>query len=109
VSQRTGEANVFAGGDAVTGPATIIEAIAAGQCAACAIDVFLAGKGELPNDSGLAPRVKPNEEQGMLPRHRVFHLPPTVCIAGFEEVAQGFSKEMACAEAGRCLRCDLDD
>ncbi|MCX6345421.1 MAG: FAD-dependent oxidoreductase [Armatimonadetes bacterium] len=109
LTQRTGEANVFAGGDAVTGPATIIEAIAAGQCAACAIDVFLGGNGELPNDSGLAPQVKPNEEQGMLPRHRVLHLPYTVRIADFEEVAQGFSKEMACAEAGRCLRCDLDD
>jgi len=109
VSQRSGEADVFAGGDAVTGPATIIEAIAAGQRAARAIDIYLGGKGELPPDTGLAPRVKPDEEQGSIPRHGVEHLPAAARISGFGEVARGYSLETACAEAGRCLRCDLEE
>ena len=109
VSQRSGESDVFAGGDAVTGPATIIEAIAAGQRAACAIDRFLGGKGELPPDTGLAPRVKPDEEQGSIPRHGVEHVPAGARVHGFGEVAQGFSLETACAEACRCLRCDLEE
>jgi NADH-quinone oxidoreductase subunit F len=108
VTQRSGEADVFAGGDAVTGPATIIEAIAAGQRAARAIDVFLGGSGELPTDTGFAPRIKPGEEQGAIPRQYVVHLPPSVRIRSFEEIAQGYSAEAACAEACRCLRCDLE-
>lgn len=109
LSQRTGETDVFAGGDAVTGPATIIEAIAAGQRAARAIDISLGGKGELPPDSGFAPRIKPDDEQCAAPRHHVAHLSPAVRIAGFAEVCCGYSEEAACAEAHRCLRCDLEE
>jgi NADPH-dependent glutamate synthase beta subunit-like oxidoreductase/CO/xanthine dehydrogenase FAD-binding subunit len=43
-SQATGVAGVFAGGAVVHGPATVIEAIAAGKRAAAAIDAFLGGK-----------------------------------------------------------------
>jgi NADPH-dependent glutamate synthase beta subunit-like oxidoreductase len=109
VSQRSGEANVFAGGDAVTGPSTIIEAIAAGQRAAISIDIFLGGKGELPDDTGFAPRVKPGEEHGAVPRHSYTHLPIKARIGGFHEVLEGYSKATACAEACRCLRCDLEE
>ncbi len=109
LSQRSGESNVFAGGDVVTGPSTIIEAIAAGQRAARSIDIFLGGTGELPDDTGFAPRVKPGEEHGSVPRHSYTHLPPETRTSGFEEVIAGYSGETACAEACRCLRCDLEE
>ena len=68
VTQKAGD-GIFMGGDAATGPATIIEAIAAGQRAAQAIDVFLGGKGDLPSDTGIASPGKPDdaEAKGAVP------------------------------------------
>jgi len=109
VSQRSESSDLFAGGDVVTGPATIIEAIASGQRAARAIDLFLGGAGELPPDTGFASRVKPGEQEGSLPRQRACSLSATERITTFGEVLQGFSAETACLEARRCLRCDLEE
>ncbi|MCX5647542.1 MAG: NADH-quinone oxidoreductase subunit NuoF [Planctomycetota bacterium] len=102
--------NVFAGGDAVTGPATIVEAIAAGQRAAQAIDRFLGGKGELPPDRGFAsPGKRPEDESEEAARRRpVRALRPKRRRGNFEEVLKGYSLQAACAEARRCLRCDLE-
>jgi NADH-quinone oxidoreductase subunit F len=108
VTQRSGEGNVFAGGDAVTGAATVIEAIAAGQRAARAIDVFLGGKGELPPDRGFASRSKPSESEAETPRHPVGELPVSRRRGTFDEVLKGYSARVACSEARRCLRCDLE-
>ena len=101
--------DVFAGGDAVTGPATIVDAIAAGQRAAMAIDKFLGGKGELPVDHGWAAPCKPDEVSAALPRHGVQTLPLFRRRGNFAEVVMGFSREDACNEAQRCLRCDLEE
>jgi NADH-quinone oxidoreductase subunit F len=109
VSQKSGDAGVFAGGDAVTGPSSIIEAIAAGQRAAVAIDKYLGGTGQLPEDTARAPRVRPSEEQAAAPRQHVCHMAPGIRIRDFAEVAGGLSLEAACAEACRCLRCDLEE
>jgi len=108
VTQRSGEGDVFAGGDAVTGPATIVQAIAAGQRAALAIDVFLGGKGELSPDSGLASRSKPNEADAQAPRQTIRALSPARRRGNFDEVLKGYSLQAACTEARRCLRCDLE-
>jgi NADH-quinone oxidoreductase subunit F len=106
----TDREGVFAGGDAVSGPASIIEAIAAGRQAAISIDKYLGGNGII--DEVLAP---PEGEMG-LPgveegeRHRI-QMP---CLSlseramSFAEVELGFDKEMAVEEAKRCLRCDLE-
>ena len=106
VSLRCGDANVFAGGDAVTGPATLIEAIAAGQRAAQSIDIFLGGRGELPPDTGFASRSKPEQPEGEVSRvpirSRCGH------SLTFTEIVAGYTPEQACAEARRCLRCDLE-
>jgi len=108
VTQRSGEEPIFAGGDAVTGPATLIEAIAAGQRAAQAIDALLGGRGELPPDSGFAARSKPPEAEGEVRREPVSSLPPEERRGNFHEVVKGYSLQAACAEARRCLRCDLE-
>ena len=92
----------------MTGPATLIEAIAAGQRAARAIDVSLGGTGELPPDVGLASRRKPPEEEGELRRSAVRMLSREERQSGFAEVVAGYSAQEACCEASRCLRCDLE-
>ena len=81
LSQRSGESNVFAGGDVVTGPSTIIEAIAAGERAARSIDIFLGGAGKLPDDTGFAPRVKPGEEHGRSRATRILTCRPRRALA----------------------------
>ncbi|MCK4324130.1 MAG: FAD-dependent oxidoreductase, partial [Armatimonadetes bacterium] len=108
VTQRCGEGAVFAAGDAVTGPATVVEAIAAGQRAAQSIDIFLGGKGQLPADQGFAPGSKPSESEAEIPRHRVASLAVDKRRDNFEEVFSGYSSRTAQAEARRCLRCDLE-
>jgi NADH-quinone oxidoreductase subunit F len=107
VTQKAGD-GLFVGGDAATGPATIVEAVAAGQRAAQAIDVFLGGKGELPPDTPLASPGKPEESQAQAGRRPIRARPPAKCRGNFDEVIKGYSLQAACAEARRCLRCDLE-
>ncbi|MGC8863310.1 MAG: NADH-ubiquinone oxidoreductase-F iron-sulfur binding region domain-containing protein [Armatimonadota bacterium] len=109
VTLRSGDGRIFGGGDAVTGPSTIIEAVAAGQRAAQAIDELLGGSGELPPDRGFAPRVKPDEDAAAVARHGAPHTPPAERIRTFDEVVEGYTAEIACREARRCLRCDLEE
>jgi NADH-quinone oxidoreductase subunit F len=105
---RAGD-GIFVGGDVATGPATIVEAVAAGQRAAQAIDVFLGGKGELPPDVGFASPGKPSESEAQTaPRQPVRARPPARRRGNFDEVVKGYSVQAACAEARRCLRCDLE-
>ena len=101
---------VFLGGDAATGPATIVEAVAAGQRAARAIDTFLGGNGELPPDVALASPGKPGESDDAEAARRrpVQAQKPAKRCGNFGEVLKGYSVQAACAEARRCLRCDLE-
>jgi len=108
VTQRSGAGNVFAGGDAVTGPSTIIEAIASGQRAAQAIDRMLGGTGSLPPDEGFAPRHRPDEQSASAPGQKVRTVPKSRRSGNFTEVLKGYSQQAARAEACRCLRCDLE-
>jgi len=105
------EKGVFAGGDVVTGPASVIEAIAAGRKAASSIDQYLGGSGDIGEaraGSG-APGASLGRDEGFSDRHRVSMpcLPVERRVGDFSEVALGLDRETAAAEAGRCLRCDL--
>ena len=101
---------VFAAGDCVTGPATVIGAVAAGQRAAVNIDKLLGGAGKLPPDTAIT-FTKPNEDELMANTER----PTQKCApadrrkANFDEVVFGLDKEKAVQEAKRCLRCDLEE
>jgi NADPH-dependent glutamate synthase beta subunit-like oxidoreductase len=114
-TQQTEMPGVFAGGDAANGPATVIEAIAAGRRAAISIDKCLGGDGtielgmrdtecrsEQPYDGG--------RESGFaeLKRVEVPSLPLSERTGGFDEVELCFSDELAKAETHRCLQCDLE-
>ncbi|MBI4284665.1 MAG: NADH-quinone oxidoreductase subunit NuoF [Chloroflexi bacterium] len=106
----TGKAGIFAGGDAVTGPASVIEAIAAGRQAAISIDKSLGGKGEI--DEKLAPpegELKPLEEAGEKRRPVMPVLPLGQRLCSFATVELGLTAELAAEEARRCLRCDLEE
>ncbi len=99
---------VFAGGDAVTGPASVIAAIGAGKRAAASIDAFLRGKEiEFLKKEEVAPfRFSPAEVPVKLPREAAL-LAPEERKTNFREVAQGYTLEEAKAEAERCLNCGV--
>ncbi len=98
---------VFAGGDVVRGSDTVIRAIADGKIAATAIDKLLGGKGVLNTGEEISIPMPANEKE--IVEHERFpmkFLPPEVRKNNFDEVAVGFHKLNAIAEAMRCLRCD---
>jgi NADH-quinone oxidoreductase subunit F len=111
----TGRKGVFAGGDAQTGPATVIEAIAAGQRAACSIRRYLDGEelSPLVQRNGYepieVPSVMPAEEQ-LKEKHQIKIAEIAVADkkTSFRETVLPYSAEQAIEEASRCLRCDLE-
>ena len=115
-TQETEIKGVFAGGDAANGPATVIEAIAAGRRAAISIDTYLGGDGtiELGMQNMACGNGQPNydgkRENGFseLKRVEVPSLPLTERISGFSEVELCCSDEQIKAETHRCLQCDLE-
>ena len=105
---------IFAGGDAVTGPASVIDAVAAAKKAAVAIDCYLTGK--------LYPAEKPVAQLADMDDPLMkFHLRevekedravmPILDVedrrSSFKEVNLGLSKEEAIREARRCLTCRI--
>jgi NADH-quinone oxidoreductase subunit F len=109
----TSRPGVFAGGDAVTGSNTVVDAIAAGKRAAVSIDRYLRGR---PLDVPAEPRlprvfVEPVEvEETETPPERaeVPTIPVRYRRSSFDEVEKSLSVKAAACEAGRCLRCDLE-
>jgi NADH-quinone oxidoreductase subunit F len=109
VTLQTSQEGVFAGGDVVTGGATIVEAIAQGQRAAVSIDRYLGGSGRLPPDVSYSVR-QPTEEElaETLPRVEEPMLPVEDRIGSFCEVICTLTEAQARGEARRCLRCQLE-
>lgn len=98
---------VFAGGDVVRGPDTVIAAIADGKNCARSIDKFLGGEGILNTGKDIEIPKAPTEME--IVEHERFDmrfLDPKARKDNFSEVAVGFHKINAIAESMRCLRCD---
>ena len=95
---------VFAGGDCVTGPATVIKAIAAGKVAAANIDEYLGFNHEITCDVEIP--YASNEDKVACGTVEVALRDAAERKNDFEPIEYGFSCEEACQEAGRCLRCD---
>jgi NADH-quinone oxidoreductase subunit F len=112
-SLQTTKEGVFAGGEVVSGPATVVESMALGRGAARSIDRYL--RGETPRHAGFKPRPKVDIEQVELTDEEAEGLkraamPMRSLKKGsldFDEVETGLTTEMAVLEAKRCLRCDL--
>jgi len=106
-STRTNLEGVFACGDAVTGPNTVIDSIAEGKCAALDIDEQFTGQRRVP---ATRPDNKPRDpdfpefverkERARIPSVEVHRR-----LNNFEEVEGLVDEETARAEAGRCLSC----
>ena len=111
VTLQTSLTGVFAGGDVVTGPASVVEAVGAGHRAAESIRRYLlgedlaAGRSAEPVDISKIEYYDP-EKWDLSPRHEMPRREPAA-RAGFEEVSLGFSEEQAVAEAARCLSCGV--
>ncbi|MFH0914759.1 MAG: FAD-dependent oxidoreductase [Chloroflexota bacterium] len=105
----TSKPGVYAGGDAVTGPASVIQAIAAGRKAAESIDEFLGGTGdiseELTGDSNYNPCVGKDKSFYGWKRAVMPALPVAQRINNFTEVDLGLPEEAAVLEGRRCLQC----
>jgi formate dehydrogenase beta subunit len=101
---------VWAGGDAVTGPDSVIRAIAAGRKAAISIDVFLGGSGHIDEELtadrkiGACPGITA-EDFTEQPRVKMPCLPPELVVNNFTEVETGLSDHDAVAEGKRCFQC----
>lgn len=109
----TNKEGVFAGGDAVIGPKSVVEAVAAGQRAACSIKRYLEGEELAPRverEDEKAFEIPPAVEEEVEEKNRVaiLNVDPKRRKASFCEVTLGYTEEQAREEAGRCLRCDLE-
>ena len=95
---------VFAGGDCVTGPATVIRAIAAGKVAAANIDEYLGYHHVVPCDVEIPP--VSYEDKEPCGRIQLSEKEAGERKTNFDAFECGMTKQEACQEAGRCLRCD---
>ncbi|MBE0619810.1 MAG: FAD-dependent oxidoreductase, partial [Burkholderiales bacterium] len=107
-SLATSVPGIYAGGDAVSGPASIIDAIAQGRRAGAAIDRFLGGSGDLERfASGKPPADAHTPAPRGSARKQWQNLSVAARLDGFALVEQAYTEQTAMAEASRCLSCDL--
>jgi heterodisulfide reductase subunit A-like polyferredoxin len=108
---------VFAAGDATTGTAYVIEAVAAGHKAAASIHRYLRGEEMEPAPKPELPVVKMAKEEvqervtkgevKVTPRVKMAASPAGQRVSSFTEVSLGYTEEEAKAEAARCLACGV--
>jgi len=105
---QSSEPWIFAGGDAVSGPSSVIEAVAAGEKAAVGIDMFLCGKNRAfwRQDRKVDTFFDPEADPVETPRAAPKLIPVRKRRGSFTEVEATWSRNVALAEAKRCLRCD---
>jgi len=110
-NMETSIPGVFACGDVIKGPGSIVEAVASGREAAFAVDRYLGGTGTL--EDRFVEVEEPNpwlgkvEKFGYKQSVQMLSLPIEERRGNFAEVELGYDEKMAREEASRCLRCDL--
>ncbi|RCW48805.1 NADH-ubiquinone oxidoreductase-F iron-sulfur binding region domain-containing protein [Halanaerobium sp. MA284_MarDTE_T2] len=108
-AHRTNIPWIFAGGDCVTGPSTVIESIQQGKEAAASIDKYLGGDGQVVEKAERERKLTAPIIEEEKPRIKM----PTILLSerkkGFTEVEKGYSADQAVEEASRCLRCDVEE
>ena len=109
-SGRTSIPFVYAAGDAVASPGSVVSAMAAGKTAARSLHLDLKGEDAAPHrtarpedlDYRPIPPEIPSLARPTMPERQ-----PAARSKSFDEVALGLSAEQAASEAGRCLQCGL--
>jgi len=107
VTLETTVPGVFAGGDVVSGPATVIEGISAGLRAAESIDRYLK-KEDMHAGREEAKWIRAERDidgEPIIPRHKIPEISVEERTGNFNEVELGWDEETAIAEAKRCLDC----
>jgi heterodisulfide reductase subunit A len=120
-TQSTGVKGIFAGGDAVLGPATVVEAISHGRRSALAIDKYLLGVDKDPSTPDLVrqiyeeflpdrPSITYNDlalekTPEKVDRNEMGQIPLKKRIGSFQEIFTTYDEAAAIAEANRCLNC----
>ena len=109
----TSRPEVFAAGDVITGPNTIIDAVADGKKAAAMIDLNIRGEELVKPARSIEPLpyLDPPEIDESVSRDERVETPRASVDwrkRNFAEVEVGLSMQEARCEAGRCLRCDLE-
>ena len=110
VSYMTNRPGVFAAGDAITQPVSVIDAIGSAKQAAASIDAYL--RGRVPEEMPVSAREVPiarrelaGEDVVSKPRHASPTIPMARRVRSHAEVELGYDPETAVAEAQRCLMC----
>jgi len=108
VTGQTSEKWVFAGGDMVSGPSSVVEAIAAGERAAAGIDQYLSGANHAfwRETQEIDTFFDPDSEPLEAPREELQLIPVDRRRFNFDEVEQPWREAVAIRQAQRCLRCD---
>ncbi len=110
---RTTRDDVFAAGDAVLGPATVVEAVDHGNKVALAVDKYLQNGLALPKDDWLAyekvPLTWEMEEYAEATRPEMPVREASVRRDDWEQIELGFRETVCREECKRCLRCDLEE
>jgi len=107
VTLQTGVPGVFAGGDVVTGPASVVDAVAAGRRAADSIDRYLKHQDLKAGRYARPRRVRNTPLAGIdpMPRNLVTVLPVGERSSGFSEIKATFDEDTAGLEVQRCMTC----
>jgi NADPH-dependent glutamate synthase beta subunit-like oxidoreductase len=110
VTLEAGITGVFAGGDVVSGPSSVVEAIASGRKAAISIDRYLRGEDLRAGREVKVKRIKKQPREGLdkikkKVRQLTLLLPVEQRGRNFKEVKAGFSEETAMDEVQRCMTC----
>ena len=96
--------NLFAGGDCVSGPATVIKAVAAGKVAAANIDNYLGYNHEITTDVQI-PTAR-LDDRPACGRVTLTEREADERKNDFDLMENGLTCQEACQESSRCLRCD---
>ncbi len=113
-SSQTNIEGVFAGGDAATGPKSVIQAVVSARRAAANIHAYVMGVPKEPAESRFNftrgrsfddVSLKNFDNVPIKLREKMPERPPEVSVQDFDEVKLGFTEKMARREADRCLSC----
>lgn len=113
-TMSTNVPGIFAGGDLVTGPATVLEAMRQGKIAADSMDRYMRDVSLIRDYQPTSARLEvppvqyiPEGDEEPL-RMEMRKLAVSDRRGNFQEVELGFTSDQAVEEAKRCLRCDLE-
>ena len=109
ITYATNVTDVFAGGDVVLGPASVVEAVGQAFEAVISIDRYLRGE-DMSKDRAARNDLPAREYQTYVPQENrvpIHHIDPKERIKNYDETEIGYSEDEAKKEANRCLDCGV--